>query len=154
MECSDGSGISSRVYKGRDDGVMGALTAQPMPPIRLRRSRFEPTGSNPASIHPASCDAKPQNLSSAVPHDQQSIEQAKRDRRHDEQIHRRDAIGMVMKKRLPALRRWSSSLHQILGHARLADIDAELKQLSVDPRRSPQRLGDAHLAEKLVYLCR
>jgi hypothetical protein len=27
------------------------------------------------------------------------------------------------------LRRWPSSLHHILGHARLADIDAELKQL-------------------------
>src|ERR1700676_3891085 len=75
-----------------------------------------------------SCDAKPQNLSSAVPHDQRSIEQAKRDRRQDEQIHRRDAVGMVMKKRLPALRRWPSSLHHILRHARLADIDAELKQ--------------------------
>src|SRR5258705_11578232 len=99
-----------------------------------------------------SCDAKPQNLSSAVPHDQQSIEQAKRDRRHEEQIHRRDAVGMVMKKRLPALRRWPSSLHHILGHARLADIDAELKQLSVDPRRAPQRVGDAHLADKLAYL--
>src|SRR5258708_39631693 len=101
-----------------------------------------------------SCDAEPQNLSSAVPHDQQSIEQAKRDRRHDEQIHRRDAVGMVAKKSLPALRRWPSSLHHILGHARLADIDAELKQLSVDPRRSPQRVGDAHLADKLAYLCR
>src|SRR5260221_24601 len=101
-----------------------------------------------------SCDAKPQNLSSAVPHDQQSIEQAKRDRRHDEQIHRRDAVGMVMKKRLPALRRWPSSLHHILGHAGLADIDAELKQLSVDPRRAPQRVGAAHLADKLAYLCR
>src|SRR6202049_376358 len=98
------------------------------------------------------CDAKPQNLSSAVPHDQQSIEQAKRDRRHDEQIHRRDAVGMVMKKRLPALRRWPSSLHHILGHTRLADIDAELEQLSLDPRRSPQRIGDAHLADKLAYL--
>src|SRR5450631_3445581 len=99
-------------------------------------------------------DAKPQNLSSAVPHDQQSIEQAKRDRRHYEQIHRRDAVSMVMKKRLPALRRWPSSLHHILGHARLADTDAEPKQLSVDPRRSPQRVGDAHLADKLAYLCR
>jgi hypothetical protein len=28
------------------------------------------------------------------------------------------------------------------------------KQLSVDPRRSPQRVGDAHLADKLAYLCR
>src|SRR5450631_2007007 len=72
-----------------------------------------------------SCDAKPQNLSSAVPHDQQSIEQAKRDRRHDEQIHRRDAVGMVMKKRLPALRRWFSSLDHIFGNARLSDADPE-----------------------------
>src|SRR5258708_31340072 len=56
-----------------------------------------------------SCDAKPQNLSSAVPHDQKSIEQAKRDRWNDEQIHRGDAVGMIMKERLPTLRRWFSS---------------------------------------------
>src|SRR6202162_4842571 len=87
-------------------------------------------------------------------HDQQAIQQTKRNRWDDEQIHRRDAVGMVMKKRLPALRRWPSSLHHILGHTRLADIDAELEQLSMDPRRSPQRVGDAHLADKLAYLCR
>src|SRR6476659_51686 len=28
MECSDGSGISSRVYNGREDGVMGSLAAR------------------------------------------------------------------------------------------------------------------------------
>jgi hypothetical protein len=61
---------------------------------------------------------------------------------------------MVMKKRLPALRRWPSFLHHILGHDRLADIDAELKQLYVDPRHSPQWVGNAHLADKLAYLCR
>src|SRR5450756_2246869 len=55
---------------------------------------------------------------------------------------------MVMKERLPALRRWSSSFDHILGHARLSDIDAELEQLSVDPRRSPQRIGNAHLADQ------
>src|ERR1700687_1159234 len=27
MECHDGSGISSRVYNGREDGVMGSLAA-------------------------------------------------------------------------------------------------------------------------------
>src|ERR1017187_4887884 len=84
-----------------------------------------------------SCDAKPQNLSSAVPHDQQSIEQAKRDRRHDEQIHRRDTVGMIAQERLPALGWRASSPGHILGHARLPDIDSELEQLSVDPRRSP-----------------
>jgi hypothetical protein len=34
----------------------------------------------------------------AVPPDQKSIEQAKRDRWNDEQIHRGDAVGMIMKK--------------------------------------------------------
>ena len=28
MECSDGSGISSRVYNGLEDGVMGSLAAR------------------------------------------------------------------------------------------------------------------------------
>src|SRR4029453_6734169 len=45
---------------------------------------------------------------------------------------------MVMKERLPALRRWATSFDHILGHARLSDVDAELEQLSVDPRRSPE----------------
>src|SRR5262249_48688127 len=39
------------------------------------------------------CDAKPQDLSPAVPHDQQSVEQSERDGRNDKQIHRRDPIG-------------------------------------------------------------
>ena len=89
-----------------------------------------------------------------MPHDQQSIEQAKRDRWNDKQIHRGDPVGMIMKERLPTLRRWRSSFDYIFGHARLADIDSELEQLSVDPRRSPQRVGDAQLADQLAYLCR
>jgi hypothetical protein len=36
----------------------------------------------------------------------------------------------------------------------LADLDAELEKLSVDSRRSPQRVGDAHLADKLAYFQR
>src|SRR5467141_2425798 len=61
---------------------------------------------------------------------------------------------MVMKERLPALRRWATSFDHILGYARLSDVDAELEQLSVGPRRSPQRIGNAHLADKLAYLRR
>jgi hypothetical protein len=37
-------------------------------------------------------------MSPAVRHDQQSIEQAKLDCRHDKQIHRRDAVGMIADK--------------------------------------------------------
>ena len=99
-------------------------------------------------------DAKPQNLSSAVLHDQQSVEQAERDCRHDEHIHRGDAISMIAQERLPTLRRRFSSFDHILGNARLSDINTKLEQLSVDPWRSPQRVGDAHLADKLTHLCR
>src|SRR6201987_5031878 len=100
------------------------------------------------------CDAKPQNMSPAVPHDQQSVEQAKRDRRHDEHIHRSDPISVVAEECPPALGRRVSSPDHVLGHARLSEIDAELEELSMDPRRSPQRIGNAHLADKLAYLQR
>jgi hypothetical protein len=42
----------------------------------------------------------------------------------------------------------------VLGDARLSDIDAELEEFSMDPRRCPQRIGNAHLADKLAYLRR
>src|ERR1700682_2984258 len=100
------------------------------------------------------CDAKPQNMSPAVPHDQQSIEQAKRDCRHDKQIHSRDAVGMIADKGPPALGWRVSSLGRVLGHAGLSDSNAELEEFSMDPRRSPQRIGNTHLADKLAYLQR
>src|SRR6476646_8321365 len=55
------------------------------------------------------CDAKPQDLSPAVPHNQQSIKQSEGDGRNDKQIHRRDPIGVVAQERLPARRRRTSS---------------------------------------------
>src|ERR1700738_2963431 len=98
------------------------------------------------------CDAKPQNMSPAVPHDQQSIEQAKRDCRHDEHIHRSDPVRMIAKECPPALRRRVPSPDHVLGHAGLSDVDAEFEQFSTEPRRSPQRIGSAHLADQLAYI--
>src|ERR1700738_592264 len=100
------------------------------------------------------CDAKPQNISPAVPHDQQSIEQAKRDCRHDEHIHRSDPVSVIAEECPPALGWRVSSPDHVLGHTGLSDIDAELEQLSMNPRRSPQRIGNAHLADKVAYLQR
>src|ERR1035437_10486636 len=59
---------------------------------------------------------------------------------------------MIAKESLPTLRRWFSPLDHILGHTRLPDFDAELEQLSMDPRRSPQRISNAHLVDKLAYV--
>src|ERR1700761_6955554 len=61
---------------------------------------------------------------------------------------------MIAKERPPALELRVSSLGHVLGHACLSDIDAELEEFSMDPRRSPQRIGNAHLADKLAYLRR
>ncbi|SHG19115.1 hypothetical protein SAMN05443248_0625 [Bradyrhizobium erythrophlei] len=100
------------------------------------------------------CDAKPQNMSPAVPHDQQPIEQTKGDCRHDEHVHRSDPISVIAEECPPALGRRISSPDHVLGHAGLSDIDAELEEFSMDPRRSPQRIGNAHLADKLAHLHR
>src|ERR1700724_3123773 len=61
---------------------------------------------------------------------------------------------MIAKERPPTLGWRVSSLGHVLGHAGLSDIDAELEEFSMDPRRSPQRIGNAHLADKLAYLRR
>src|SRR5215471_15546071 len=91
---------------------------------------------------------RPQDLPPAVAYDQQTIEQSKRDCRHDEEVHCNNAKRMVAKERLPSLRGRAPPPHHILGDARLADLDAELEKLSMDSRRSPQRVGDAHLADQ------
>jgi len=89
-----------------------------------------------------------QDLSPAMPHDEQPINQSERDRWHDEQVHRGDAIRVVAKERFPSLRGRPPPPRHILGHARLADIDTKLEELTMDSRRSPQRIGDAHLADQ------
>src|SRR5262245_50052394 len=92
------------------------------------------------------CDAKPQDLSPAVPY-QQPVEQSERDGRDDQQVHCRNATRMVAQECLPALGRGSSPARHILGDARLPNVDAELEQLAVDAWRTPQRIGDAHLPD-------
>ena len=71
-----------------------------------------------------------------MPHDQEAVEQTKRDCRDDEQIHRRDAVGVITEKCFPTLGRRPSTRGHILSYAGLADIDAELEKLAVDTRRS------------------
>ena len=46
---------------------------------------------------------QPQQLATGVLQDQEAVQQPKRDRRDQEQIHRRDAVGMIAKEGLPAL---------------------------------------------------
>jgi hypothetical protein len=95
-------------------------------------------------------NSEPQKLPPAMPHNQQAIEQPERYCRHHEQVHRGNPISMVTKERPPSLRGRNPLPHHIFGHAGLTDIDAKLEKLAMDPRCSPQRIGDAHLADKLA----
>src|SRR5271154_966019 len=55
---------------------------------------------------------------------------------------------MIAEECLPTLRRRAPLPRHILGDAGLADLDAELEKLTMDSRRSPQRVGDAHLSDQ------
>ena len=101
------------------------------------------------------CDhSQPQKLAAGMLQDQKSIQQPKRDRRDYEQIHRRNAVGMIAQKGLPALRRWLPSRRHVFCHGGLPDIDAKLEQFAVDPRCSPKRVRDAHVANELANVRR
>src|SRR3974377_158362 len=57
---------------------------------------------------------------------------------------------MIAQKRLPpCLRRPPVPCH-ILGDRRLADVDAKLEQLAMDPRRSPERVGKADVTDQFA----
>src|SRR5260370_38931264 len=99
-------------------------------------------------------NSEPQKLPPAMTKSQQAIEQPKRDCRQHEQVHRGNPNSMGTKERPPSLRGTDPPPHHIFGHAGLADIDAKLQKLAMDPRCSPQRIGAAHLADKLAYFYR
>src|SRR3984893_15085190 len=98
-------------------------------------------------------NSEPQKLSPAMTYNH-AIEQPERDCPHHEQVHRGNPISMDAKERPPSLRGRNPPPHHTFGHAGLADIDAKLEKLAMDPRCSPQRIGDAHLADKLAYFYR
>ena len=89
---------------------------------------------------------------SSVTYDDKTIEDLERDRRQDKQIDRRDAVGMVPKKRPPALRRWAPAAAHIPGDCRLGDLEAELEQLAMNAWCAPERVRTAHLANERAQL--
>ena len=58
-------------------------------------------------------------------------------------------LCMAQEERSPALRWWAPVSGHVLGNRSLADIDAELEELSMDARSAPERICQAHLADQL-----
>ena len=83
------------------------------------------------------CYAHPQHSPSIVAHYQQAIEQSKRERWDDEEVHRCDAIGVIAQKSPPSLRRRLSAFRHIFSDRSLPDLDPELEELSMNAWRAP-----------------
>jgi hypothetical protein len=78
------------------------------------------------------------------------IKQLKREGRNDEKIHRGDSIGVVAQECLPPLR-WGFPVPcRVFGDRGLANFDAEFEELAVDPRSTPQRIGETHFPDQLA----
>ena len=74
----------------------------------------------------------------------ESIKLHEGDGRHDEQIHRSCVRRMVLQKRFPTLPRWAGPSDHILGDRRLSDIETKLEKLTLNARRTPQDIFEAH----------
>src|SRR6478752_7272912 len=61
---------------------------------------------------------------------------------------------MIAEERLPTLGRRASPLGHILGHTGLTNLDAELEKLAMNSWRSPEWIGDTHVADQLAYFQR
>src|SRR5437667_8393890 len=90
------------------------------------------------------CDVDPDKVSAGQPDENTDIEKIETNGRKNEQVHGGDVRCVVTQEGAPALGRRSTSLDHVLRDAGLSDLEAELEQLAMDARRSPQRIFRAH----------
>jgi len=107
---------------------------------------------SPAASQATTHTATPARSEAGMPQDQKSIQQPERDRGDHEQIHRRDAVRVISKKRLPSLGWRTPSSRHVLGNGGLPDIDAELEQFAMNPRCTPKRVLNTHVSNELTNL--
>ena len=63
-----------------------------------------------------------------------------------------DVAVPVAQEGLPCLRRATSPRYHVLRDCRLGDVEAELQKLTVDMRRTPERVLEAHSSDKVAQL--
>ena len=95
-------------------------------------------------------NVEPHNLSATVSQDDHDVEQSKRGRHRDEHVDGGDADCFVAQEAAPCRRRRSDPSHHVLCDRGLADLDAELQELAVDTRRTPQWVGAVHLPDQIT----
>src|ERR1700730_11936441 len=86
----------------------------------------------------------PDKLSARQPDNDQDVEQVEADGRDHEQIHGCHMRSMIAQERAPALTGRVAVLGHVLGDRRLSHRKAELEQLTMNARRTPKQIFNAH----------
>jgi hypothetical protein len=94
------------------------------------------------------CNVDAVEVSTIQPHDDEALEQIEANGRDNEQVHGGDIWGMIAQESAPFLAGRSTPLDNVLGDARLRDLNPKLEQLAVDARRPPKRVLDTHLPDQ------
>src|SRR4029434_1206107 len=90
------------------------------------------------------CNIDPDEVSAVESNNDEGIEQIEANGRHNEQIHGRDVRRVITQEGTPSLAWRPTPLDHVLGNARLRHLKPELKQLTMNARRSPKRVLNAH----------
>src|SRR5438132_6289875 len=72
----------------------------------------------------------------------------KGNRRNHKEINRCDSVSVVTKEGLPGLRWPISPRYHVLRDCRLGDLEAELQKLTMDVRRTPERVLETHSSDQ------
>ncbi len=84
----------------------------------------------------------------------QDEQEPARRRRHDEEVGRDQLLRMVGQERTPGLRGpWPAADH-VCGDGRLRDGEPQFQELTVNPRRTPERIRGRHRANQGADLVR
>src|SRR5262249_20628457 len=95
----------------------------------------------------------PRQFSPGQSDDDQNIKQLKAEGRNHEQVHGRDVWRMVAQKGSPALTGWLTSCGHVFGNGRLRHRKAELEQLTMNTRRTPKQVLNAHPPDQHPQIC-
>jgi hypothetical protein len=94
-------------------------------------------------------DIKSQNLPAIVGQDDHYIQQPKRCASHDKHLDPGDTLGLIEQEATSGRWRRAAFSGHVLGDRAMADLDAQLEELAMDPGRPPKRVGDVPLPNQI-----
>src|SRR6202165_5218241 len=93
-----------------------------------------------------------QNTTPVMGQHQKHVKDLEADSWHREEVDGDQLLGMILQKCAPSLRRRFAAGHPVFADGALADLNAELEQLTVDPWCTRRRILSAHLADQISDL--